>query len=254
MTTNGTLMTEDVIEFLVKYEFNLMISLDGDKKSHDINRRFKTGKGSFDIILENLSRLKAYNEEYYSKVLFNCVISSSSDLENIYRFYSEEELFEAGTVNFNYVNPVGLKDETLSRITQKNFRVHRLAYIKMILSVLEKRKWDAQSRLLRRELQDIGFLALYRYTDLNYTVLKNISDFVLRKYNTPVKEYILSRQFYKADHEWKKIRYYTMEDMNEKPAIPENSEYQVLDIFDDTKIEKEILKILEELANNIFVI
>ena len=73
-------------------------------------------------------------------------------------------------------------------------------------------------------------------------------------YNTPVKEYILSRQFYKADHEWKKIRYYTMEDMNEKPAIPENSEYQVLDIFDDTKIEKEILKILEELANNIFVI
>ena len=86
---------------------------------------------------------------------------------------------------------------------------------------------------------DIGFLALYRYTDLNYTVLKNISDFVLRKYNTPVKEYILSRQFYKADHEWKKIRY---------------SEYQVLDIFDDTKIEKEILKILEELANNIFVI
>ena len=41
MTTNGTLMTEDVIEFLVKYEFNLMISLDGDKKSHDINRRLK---------------------------------------------------------------------------------------------------------------------------------------------------------------------------------------------------------------------
>ena len=101
---------------------------------------------------------------------------------------------------------------------------------------------------------DIVFFSFYMYTDLNYTVLKNISDFVLRKYNTPVKEYILSRQFYKADHEWKKIRYYTMEDMNEKPAIPENSEYQVLDIFDDTKIEKEILKILEELANNIFVI
>ena len=28
----------------------------------------------------------------------------------------------------------------------------------MILSVLEKRKWDAQSRLLRRELQDIELL------------------------------------------------------------------------------------------------
>ena len=31
MTTNGTLKTEDVIEFLVKYEFYLLISLDGDK-------------------------------------------------------------------------------------------------------------------------------------------------------------------------------------------------------------------------------
>ncbi len=69
-----------------------------------------------------MSRLKAYNEEYYSKVLFNCVISSSSDLENIYRFYSEVELFEGGTVNFNYLNSVGLKDETLSRITQKKFQ------------------------------------------------------------------------------------------------------------------------------------
>lgn len=158
MTTNGTLITEEVIEFLVKHEFNLMISLDGDQKSHDINRRFKTGKGSFEVILKNLSKLKAYNEEYYSKVMFNCVISSSSDLENIYRFYSEEELFKAGTVNFNYVNPVGLKDEKLSHITQKNARVHRLAYIKMLLAVLEKRKWDAQSRLLRRELQDIELL------------------------------------------------------------------------------------------------
>ncbi len=36
-----------------------MISLDGDKKSYDINRRFKTGKGSFDIILENLSNADA---------------------------------------------------------------------------------------------------------------------------------------------------------------------------------------------------
>lgn len=73
-----------------------MISLDGDKKSHDINRRFKTGKGSFDIILENLSRLKAYNEEYYSKVLFNCVISSSSDLEIYIDFIRKKSCLKQG--------------------------------------------------------------------------------------------------------------------------------------------------------------
>lgn len=102
---------------------------------------------------------------------------------------------------------------------------------------------------------DAGFVALYGHTALDYTVLKNISDFVLKKYNTSVKGYILSRQFYKADQEWKKIRYYTIEeDMKEELAIPESSEYHVLDISDDAKIEKEILRILEEFANNIFVI
>lgn len=39
-----------------------------------------------------------------------------------------------------------------------------------------------------------------------------------------------------------------------KSSIPESSEYQILDIVDDTKIEKEILRILDELANNVFVI
>ena len=102
---------------------------------------------------------------------------------------------------------------------------------------------------------DAGFVTLYGHTALDYSVLKNISDFVLKKYNTSVKDYILSRQFYKADYEWKKIRYYTIEeDMDEELAIPESSEYQVLSIFDDDKIEKEILRILEEFANNIFVI
>ena len=37
-------------------------------------------------------------------------------------------------------------------------------------------------------------------------------------------------------------------------SIKEECTEKDLDIFDDTKIEKEILKILEELANNIFVI
>ena len=101
---------------------------------------------------------------------------------------------------------------------------------------------------------DAGFATLYGHTALDYSVLKNISDFVLKKYNTSVKDYILSRQFYKADHEWKKIRYYTIEEnMNEELAIPESSEYQVLSIFDDAKIEKEILRILEEFANNILI-
>lgn len=166
MTTNGTLLTEEVIRFLVEHKFTLMISLDGDKESHDINRQFKTGGGSFDTILKKLRKLKEYDELYYKEVMFNCVISYTTNFERIYKFYTESDLFEPKAVNFNYVSSVGLKDARLSEITQRNVRIERLAYIKMILAVLGKRKWDAQSIMLRRQLQNIELLyvQLHRHT------------------------------------------------------------------------------------------
>ena len=54
----------------------------------------------------------------YGKVFLNDVEEVLNRLDS-----SVNSLKLAGKVNFNYVNPVGLKDETLSRITQKNFRV-----------------------------------------------------------------------------------------------------------------------------------
>lgn len=158
MTTNGTLLTEEVIRFIVKHKFTLMISLDGDKESHDINRRLKTGGGSFDLILKNLRKLKEYDEEYYKEVMYNCVISYTTDFERIYKFYAESDLFIPETINFNYVKSVGLKDTSISEITQKNKRIERLAYLKMILAVLEKREWDSQSLMLRRQMQNIELL------------------------------------------------------------------------------------------------
>ena len=125
ITTNGTLLTDEVIRFLVQYDVDLMISLDGDKESHDANRLFKTGKGSFDVILSNLRKLKEYNPIYYAeKVSFNCVISSTSNMENIYKFYSEHDLFDPRRVSFNYVNTTNIKDESISHITDKNFKIN----------------------------------------------------------------------------------------------------------------------------------
>ncbi len=166
MTTNGTLLTAEVIRFLVKHDFTLMISLDGDKESHDANRKFKTGAGTFDFILKNLRMLKEYDYDYYKKIMFNCVISYTTDFERIFEFYCKSDLFEPKSVNFNYVNSVGLKDHKYSEISKKNERFIKLAYIKMELSLLQKRKWDGQSLMMRRQLQNIELLyeQLHRHT------------------------------------------------------------------------------------------
>jgi len=60
-TTNGTLLVKEVINFIVEHDINVVISLDGDKMSHDSNRVFKNVRskktnliGSYDTVWENI--------------------------------------------------------------------------------------------------------------------------------------------------------------------------------------------------------
>lgn len=59
ITTNGTLLTEADAAFFEEFGFAVTISLDGPRDTHDANRPFKSGKGSFDRIIENLKPLFA---------------------------------------------------------------------------------------------------------------------------------------------------------------------------------------------------
>jgi uncharacterized protein len=56
ITTNGSLLTEPVLDFLREQDIYLCISIDGPRHIHNQNRRYKNGRGSFDDVVENLSR------------------------------------------------------------------------------------------------------------------------------------------------------------------------------------------------------
>lgn len=47
MTTNGTLLTKDILEYLYDNNVSVMISIDGDKKTQDYNRPKHNGESSF---------------------------------------------------------------------------------------------------------------------------------------------------------------------------------------------------------------
>ena len=55
ITTNGTLLNQEVEEFLVKKRFNVTLSLDGGKEVNDENRFYANGKGAYD---ETVNRTK----------------------------------------------------------------------------------------------------------------------------------------------------------------------------------------------------
>ncbi len=57
ITTNGTLLTEADADFFEEHGFAVTVSLDGPREVHDAQRPFKSGKGSFDRIMERLQPL-----------------------------------------------------------------------------------------------------------------------------------------------------------------------------------------------------
>lgn len=50
ITTNGTLLTEEVLKFFYEYKCGILLSMDGDKITQDSQRPMKNGKSGFDIL------------------------------------------------------------------------------------------------------------------------------------------------------------------------------------------------------------
>ena len=56
-TTNATLLTQGVIDLLIEHRVVVNLSLDGNAVSHDANRTFKNGKGSYSTVERSVCRL-----------------------------------------------------------------------------------------------------------------------------------------------------------------------------------------------------
>lgn len=54
ISTNGVLLTKERIDWIAENKFAILLSLDGDKQTQDINRPFVNQNSSFDIVKSNL--------------------------------------------------------------------------------------------------------------------------------------------------------------------------------------------------------
>jgi len=59
LTTNATLLTDEIIEFLADQQIGVTVSIDGPKEMQDKRRVYKSGKGSYDVIEPKLRKLIA---------------------------------------------------------------------------------------------------------------------------------------------------------------------------------------------------
>ena len=79
VTTNGTLLTTDVYQSLVRSKININISLDGPKQIHDMSRKFPNNEGSYDLIMKNIQEIHNKYPDAHENLSFLAVVNPAMD-------------------------------------------------------------------------------------------------------------------------------------------------------------------------------
>jgi uncharacterized protein len=164
ITTNGTLLTKEIIDFFIQYDVNITVSLDGDKDSHDKNRIFsKSGKGSFDVIKRNLIYIKNTYPDFYEKITFNIVLDPTNDFEVIDDFFNKDEMVKDSIINADFINEnyaIKKFQRNEKFFIMRNYEIFKMYLIK--LNILDK---GSISNLISDELEIIKNSIANRYME-----------------------------------------------------------------------------------------
>ena len=58
IVTNLSLMTEEILDYLIEHKVNISTSIDGNKEIHDENRRFHNEAGTFDTVISQIRKIQ----------------------------------------------------------------------------------------------------------------------------------------------------------------------------------------------------
>lgn len=90
MQSNGTLINDEMVELLKKYHVRVGISIDGPKEMHDQYRLNKAHKGSFDLVFNNILKLKKAGVTVGA--LATVTDQTLKSPQSFYRFFKENKL------------------------------------------------------------------------------------------------------------------------------------------------------------------
>ena len=99
LTTNATIVTEEIVDYLIDKKFSLKISIDGKKKVNDLNRISINGMSVHDQVVEKLDLLRKYEKESGKFVQVTNVITG-----NNYKSYYETLHYLAEDLNLKIID------------------------------------------------------------------------------------------------------------------------------------------------------
>jgi uncharacterized protein len=94
-----TILTDEMLEFFIKNNFSILVSLDGPPSIHNRYRIYTNEKGSFATIEMNLIKIKNISEDFYKKkISFNMVLAPPYNFELIDQFVASSDLFHNSSI------------------------------------------------------------------------------------------------------------------------------------------------------------
>lgn len=89
LTTNATLLTDEIIDFLSDHAVGVTVSMDGPQEMQDARRVYKNGKGSFAVMEPRLRALIARHKT--RSIVARVTLSKGvTDVARIYRFLKDD--------------------------------------------------------------------------------------------------------------------------------------------------------------------
>lgn len=129
LTTNGALINDDRLNFLIENSVSLIISLDGPKEINDIHRKLDNERGTFDLIFEKIKKIKNY-KGYYIRGTFT---NKTKEI-----FKSALFFYENGFKNIS-LEPVILEEENPLCLKEKDIEDVMLEYEKLGKYIYEEK-------------------------------------------------------------------------------------------------------------------
>lgn len=139
LTTNATLLTAEMVQWLKEHSFFLAVSLDGNRQMHDATRPFRCGKSSFDSVIRGLDLLDGYGD---MEVIVVVDPSNVMHLTESVRYLAVEKGVQRISINPNFY--IEWSDEALEQWKTAYqeigefyidcFRENRILYVNFINS------------------------------------------------------------------------------------------------------------------------
>lgn len=102
LTTNASLLNEEMMNYFTINNVNILVSIDGPREINDYNRKFaKNGRGTFDVVFTNLSKLLTVNPDFSKSIGINAVIDPKCKYSD-YEEFLTNEIFD----NLNIMTPI----------------------------------------------------------------------------------------------------------------------------------------------------